>query len=71
MAEAKEGGGGHLKAWIPNVPGTLPESEGKLMFSRFVTLERTMQNASFKENNFVDKLKPLCEAFLLCARHGR
>jgi hypothetical protein len=28
-AEAKDGGGGHLKARKPIVPGTLPEPEGR------------------------------------------
>jgi len=54
------------EAWTPIVPETLPESEVELMFSRFVTLERTMQNASLREDNFVNKLKnALCILFWL------
>ncbi|EGD51475.1 hypothetical protein TheetDRAFT_1677 [Thermoanaerobacter ethanolicus JW 200] len=40
-----DGGGGHLKAWMPIVPGTLPEPEGRA-FS-FVALEHRSDDAKY------------------------
>ncbi|HHW57923.1 MAG TPA: hypothetical protein GXX15_09745 [Clostridia bacterium] len=43
-----DGGGGHLKAWMPIVPGTLPEPEGRALVLSFWNIGATMQNISFE-----------------------
>ncbi|KUJ90468.1 MAG: hypothetical protein XD37_1350, partial [Thermoanaerobacter thermocopriae] len=45
---AKDGGGGHLKAWMPIVPGTLPEPEGRALVLSLWNIGATMQNISFE-----------------------
>jgi len=47
-AEAMDGGGGHLKAWMPIVPGTLPEPEGRALVLSLCNIGTTMQNISFE-----------------------
>jgi len=46
--EAMDGGGGHLKAWMPIVPGTLPEPEGRALVLSLWNIGATMQNISFE-----------------------
>ncbi|WP_200773832.1 hypothetical protein [Thermoanaerobacter uzonensis] len=43
-----DGGGGHLKAWMPIVPGTLPEPEGEAYVLSLWNIGATMQNISFE-----------------------
>ncbi|KHO62243.1 hypothetical protein THYS13_02890 [Thermoanaerobacter sp. YS13] len=43
-----DGKGGHLKAWMPIVPGTLPEPEGRALVLSLWNTGATMQNISFK-----------------------
>ncbi|WP_200773827.1 hypothetical protein [Thermoanaerobacter uzonensis] len=53
-----DGGGGHLKAMRPIVPGTLPEPEGRALVLSPWNIGATMQNISFEYFfNFVNKLK--------------
>jgi hypothetical protein len=53
-----DGGGGHLKARRPIVPGTLPEPEGEALVLSPWNIGATMQNISFEYFfNFVNKLK--------------
>ncbi len=47
-AEAKEGEGGHLKAWMPPDVGTLPEPEGRALVLSLWNIGATMQNISFE-----------------------
>ncbi|MGI1691134.1 hypothetical protein [Thermoanaerobacter uzonensis] len=43
-----DGGGGHRKAWMPIVPGTLPDPEGRALVLSLWNIETTMQNISFE-----------------------
>jgi hypothetical protein len=43
-----DGGGGHLKAWMPPDGGTLPESEGRALVLSLWNIGATMQNISFE-----------------------
>jgi len=47
-AEARDGGGGHLKAWMPPDVGTLPEPEGRALVLSLWNIGATMQNISFE-----------------------
>ncbi|SFE53368.1 hypothetical protein SAMN04324257_02023 [Thermoanaerobacter thermohydrosulfuricus] len=47
-AEAMDGGGGHLKAWMPPDVGTLPEPEGRALVLSLWNIGATMQNISFE-----------------------
>ncbi|GAB6117336.1 MAG: hypothetical protein XD65_0993 [Caldanaerobacter subterraneus] len=42
-----DGGGGHLKAWMPPDVGTLPEPEGRALVLSLWNTGVTMQNISF------------------------
>jgi len=42
-----DGEGGHLKAWMPIVPGTLPEPEGRVLVLSLWNIGATIQNISF------------------------
>jgi len=54
-AEAKEGGGGHFKAWMPPDVGTLPEPEGEAYVLSLWNIGATMQNISFEYFWFYNK----------------
>jgi hypothetical protein len=43
-----DGGGGHLKAWMPPDVGILPEPEGRALVLSLWNIGATMQNISFE-----------------------
>ena len=47
-AEAMDGEGGHLKAWMPPDVGTLPKPEGEAYVLSLWNIGAAMQNISFE-----------------------
>ncbi len=63
-----DGGGGYLKAWMPIVPGTLPEPEGRALVLSFWNIGATMQNISFEYFLTLStncNVAPLCDILFL------